>query len=831
MAQRTRRRKELIYKAEGPRTGPQPVRSGGPQNASIVRPDSRANRSLLWRVIFLMCACGAAMFIPLVAQLYKLQITEHEYYKELGVRNQTMDVAVSAGRGDILDRNGETLAMSATVYNLILSPRDAAEKQKTVDEQVQKNPQKYEYWNVNETIVDYLTDEFGLDEDWVRSRLTRTKVAWLEVVKEIPEEDADGIRKFIRDHKLVNALYLEPSSKRFYPNGSVASHVLGFMSQTETSGDQKVGAYGIEAYYEDQLAGKPGRVITAKNAAGTQMLSSYEAYMDAEQGSNVTLTVDEKIQAMAEQALKTAIEKYYVQKGGQITVLDPQTGAILANAVYPNYDPNDRLAVTDPDVQEELELIAAQSGTDSEEYGKAWNAAVQRQWRNTSILDTYEPGSTFKPFIVAAALEEGVVSMSSTFYCNGVAHYGGRDIHCHRRIGHGSEDLTGVLENSCNPAMMKIGVELLGAEKMWQYFEDYGLMDKTGVDMGGEGGGQVFWQDFGGKDYFTSLIGESSVATASFGQTFTVTPLRMITSFASLINGGHLLRPYFVQSISDSEGNVTYEHQVEEVRQVISAETSEKIRTMLESVVANPEASGKNAYCAGYRIGGKTGTAEKHENPPTKDVVCSFIGFAPADNPQILVLGTFDTPLRTSEGSSYTPGGTYIAGGNIAAPTIGPLIAQILDYMGIEKQYANSDELSGADVIVPAVTGKTQEEARTLLEQRNLNVRVVGDGEAVTAQIPAAGASIPGGSAVAIYMGMEAPADTVTVPNLVGKSPRQVETALNNLGLYVRATGVTGYSGATSAIDQTIAAGTEVARGTVVEVRFADDAIGDSTVQ
>jgi len=568
-------------------------------------------------------------------------------------------------------------------------------------------------------------------------------------------------------------------------------------------------------------------VVTSKNAAGTQMLSSYQAYLDAEEGGNVTLTVDEKIQTMAEQALRTAIEKYYVQKGGQITVINPQTGAILANAVYPNYDPNDRFVITDPDVQEELELIAAQSGTDSEAYKTALNAAVQRQWRNTSILDTYEPGSTFKPFVVAAALEEGVVNMSSTFYCSGVATYGGVPMHCHKLAGHGSEDLTGVLENSCNPAMMKIGVELLGAEKMWQYFEDYGLMDKTGVDMGGDAKG-IFWD--GGKDYFTSLIGESSVATASFGQRFNITPLRMISSFASLINGGHLLTPYFVQTITDKDGTVTYEHQTEEIRQVISEETSEKIRTMLESVVANPTASGKNAYCAGYRIGGKTGTAEKVETPRTTDVVCSFIGFAPADNPQILVLGTFDSPLR-QDGGSLTPGGTYIAGGNIAAPTVGPLIAQILDYMGIEKQYANSSELSKADVIVPALTGKTLEEATELLQGQNLTVRAVGDGESVTGQIPAAGASIPGGSAVAVYLGTEAPTDTVTVPNLVGMSPRAVETSLNNLGLYIRATGVTNYSGATSSIDQTIAAGTEVARGTVVEVRFADAAIGDSTVQ
>lgn len=824
MAQRARH-KEVIYKAEPkPR---QPSTQMKQRAAAAVKTDSRANRRLLLRVITLMCLCGVVIFIPLVVQLFKLQIQEHDYYEELGVRNQTRDVAVAAGRGSIYDRNGDVMALSATVYNLILSPRDALAKQESIDELVAKNPQKYEYWNVNEAIVDYLTDEFGLEEDRIRANLDRTSAAWLKMVTEISEEDAKGIREFIREHKLVNALYLEPTTKRFYPNGSVASHVLGFMSQTKDSGDEKVGAYGLEAFYEDQLSGKPGRVVTAKNAAGTQMLSSYEAYLDAEEGGDLTLTVDEKIQAMAEQSLRTAIEKYYIQKGGQITVLDPQNGAILANAAFPDYDPNDRMALTDPAAGEELEQIASQFGTDSDEYRNAQNLAVQRQWRNTSILDGYEPGSTFKPFTVAAALEEGVVSMNSTFYCDGVGDYGGAKIHCHRTSGHGSMDLTGTLENSCNDALMKIGVELLGAEKMWQYMEDFGLMEKTGVDIGGEGG-SIFWE--GGRDYFTSLIGESTVATASFGQTFKITPLRMITSFASLINGGHLVKPYFVQTITDGEGNVTFEHQTEEVRQVISEETSAKIRTMLESVVANPEASGKNAYCAGYRIGGKTGTAEKRDEN-TGDVVVSFIGFAPADDPKILVLATFDSPLRTSEGSSYTPGGTYIAGGNIAAPTVGPLIAQILDYMGIEKQYANSDELSGADVIVPPVTGKTLEEAKALLDERNLTLRVVGSGETVTAQIPASGASIPGGSAVALYMGAEAPTDTVAVPNLMGKSPRQVETALNNLGLYVRATGVTNYSGATSAIDQSIGEGVEVSRGTVIEVRFADDAIGDSTVQ
>lgn len=780
-----------------------------------MKKDGRANRSLLLRVVFLLCVCGLLLFIPLVWQLYKLQITEHDYYQNLAVEYQTSDTTVTANRGTIYDANGETLAISATVYNLILSPRDAAEKQADIDEKTAKDPEAY--WNVNETIVDYLTSEFDLSEEWVRSRLEKTSYQYIVMVTDIEDTKAKEIRSFISENKLTYALYLSPTSKRYYPYSATASHVIGFLGYTEDSGDQKVGAYGVEANYEASLAGKAGRVVTAKNASGTEMLSSYQAYMDAEDGSDVTLTIDYYIQSMAEQALEAGIQKYYVQKGGFVIVMEPNTGAILAMASSPDYDPNQYSQVIDSTAKAELESLASQYGTDSEEYTKALQSAQLEQWRNKALSDGYEPGSTFKALVVAAALEEGAVSLTNTFYCPGHASYGGWTIKCHKTAGHGSQTLTEALENSCNVALMEIGMKL-GAERFWQYLKDYGLMDQTGIDLAGEGKNQ-FWDE----DYFKSEEGLSSLAVASFGQTFKVTPIRMITSFASVINGGHLVTPYVVQRISDASGTITYERETEEVRQVLSESSSEKMRAMLESVVAN--GTGQNAYNAGYRIGGKTGTSEKRDENTT-DVIVSFMGFAPANDPKVLVLIGFDSPQRSSS-YHYTPGGTYISGGNIGAPVAGALITDILDYLGVEKQYTTSEEFSGSDVNVPTVTGKTFEEAKAALEGRNLSYRTVGNGDTVTGQIPAAGASIPGGSSVVLYLGAEVPTDTVTVPSLVGKSPTAVETALSNLGLYVRATGVSSYTSATSASSQSIAEGTQVARGTVVEVRFVNDSISD----
>ena len=462
--------------------------------------------------------------------------------------------------------------------------------------------------------------------------------------------------------------------------------------------------------------------------------------------------------------------------------------------------------------------MKAEEGDDAAD--DAWKDAWNRQMKNRALTDAYEPGSVFKPITVSIGLEEGAISMDDHFYCSGsmTAGPGLKPTHCHKKSGHLDQTLTEAVENSCNVALMTIA-QRIGAETMWKYFEDFGLFDKTGIDMAGEGG-SIFWS--GGKEYFTGPYGVQSVASSSFGQTFAVTPLQMISAFAAVINGGHLLQPYLVQSVADQDGNTVFYHETQEVRQVISGSTSDKVRGILESVVAN--GSGHNASMNGYRIGGKTGTSEKIDlkgkDETNDDVMCSFMGFAPADDPQVLVLVVYDTPKRSAPGSNYIASGTYISGGNIAAPMAGALIANILDYMGIEKQYS-SDQLAAADAPMPYVVGKELTVAKTAVQSAGLECRTVGTGNIVTHQVPSAGVSIPGGSNVILYLGDDAPEGQVETPDLTGLSPTAAKTKLEELGLFMRAAGVVDYTDASVVMAaQSVDAGVMVSPGTVVEVRF-----------
>ncbi len=791
--------------------------------------DRRANRSLLRRTIVLMAVFGAALFIPLGVQLWRLQIKQHEAWTERAANIQTRDVSVGASRGSIYDSAGNTLAMSATVYNLILSPKDLIEsvneKAKTSKE-LQNDAGEPDSAKVQAAIQAKqqlvrtgLVELLGLDDEKLAARLEKTNSRYQVLAYYLEDEQADAVRAFIKDNKLSGVLSLMPTSKRYYLYSSVGSHLLGFMAQTEDSGENKVGRLGLERVYEDELSGQAGRVVTATTGRGFQMLSSYENYLDAEDGENLTLTLDITAQSLAEQMLQEGIEAYDVKNGGFVIAMNPNTGAIYAMASSPDFDPNNYSSIIDSLLSSGLEKTKSKYGSDSDEYKEALTAARNKQWRNKALSDTYEPGSTFKALVVAAALEEGVISMDSTYYCGGASTIGGRTIHCHKRAGHGSQTLTQAVENSCNVALMEIG-QRLGAEKFWQYLEDYGFFEKTGIDLAGEGN-SVFWA--GGKEYFTSANGLSSLAVASFGQTFKVTPIQMITAFASVINGGHLIEPYVVEKISDSAGNTVSHHETVEVRQVLSESTSEKLRGILESVVAN--GTGGNAYMAGYRIGGKTGTSEKRDELDSDDVIVSFMGFAPADNPQVLVLVAMDSPTRKSPGSNYTASGTYISGGNMAAPIAGQLIAKILDNMGVEKQYSTK-ELSGTDTVVPSLVGLDKGSVKKRLEKAGFAVRMEGSGSTVTGQVPSAGLSIPGGSTVIVYLGEAIPEGQVEVPNLQGLSPAKVKEALESRGLFLRATGVSeDYSSNVAATGQSIEAGTQVAMGTVVEVHFISSVI------
>lgn len=754
--------------------------------------DRHKKQRVFRRTILLMVMFGVLSFLPLAGKLYQLQIVQHKELQEKAVNQQTRDMAVSADRGTIYDSEGNILAISATVHNLVVSPKDIIEN--GLDKSL---------------IASGIADLTGADAGKILKRLENTKSQYEVIVRKMEEEDAEKVRAFIKDNRLGSGVYLEPDSKRYYPYSSLASHVIGFV------GAENEGRYGVEKVYDDLLSGVGGRVVTAKNGAGTEMLSKYENYIDAQDGRNVHLTLNATIQGFVEKALEEGIEKYDIQNGGFGIAIDPKTGGILAMASNGGYDLNNFSTIADPAKAEALAAMRDDPNVTEEDYQKAVGLALNEQWRNRCVNDTYEPGSTFKSIVLASALEEGVVDLNSQFFCNGVARVGGFDIHCSKRTGHGQQDLTLAVKNSCNPAFMDIG-QRLGADRFYDYMEDFGLLGTTGSDLLGEGG-SVIWS----RKFFTSEEGLSSLATASFGQTMKITPIQLITAASAVVNGGHLITPHVLDYTTDSDGNVVDTYQVNEVRQVVSEETSATVRDILEQVVAT--GTGKNTYQAGYRIGGKTGTSEKTgANENEDDYIVSFLGVAPANDPQVVLLLAYDTPKPATPGSSWTAGGTYISGGNIAAPMAGPLLRQILDYLGVEKQYS-AGELSGADTAVPQVVGYNEEQAAAALSKRGFPYRKVGEGEKVTGQIPAAGAVVPGGSQVILYMGEAAPSDPVTVPDLSGLSPDKAKQALANVNLYLRGTGSAKYfTSATLAANQSIAPGTQVEPGAVVEVTFVE---------
>lgn len=776
--------------------------------------DRRANRTVLWRSIFLMVVFGVVVFIPLLWKLWDIQIVKHEYYQELAINQQTGDLPISADRGTIYDTKGNILSISATVQTVVLSPRRVVELQQEYAEAVAEAKEgDGEYPDypepTDEFIASGLSAILGVEESAVLDHLATDK-AYRVVKSKVEEDVAAQVLAFVSENKLSNSIYLEPDSKRYYPYSSLASHVIGFVNS------ENQGAYGLEARYNDVLSGESGRVVTAKNAKGTDMLTRYENYIDSVDGENIHLTLDATIQSYLESALAEGIETYEVRYGGFAIAMDPKTCAILGMASSPEYDLNNPQTVADSDTIQGLLWLAGKA----DESGYSLGDAQQAQWRNKALNDTYEPGSTFKSLVLAAALEEGVVSESDTFTCTGSYKVADRTIKCHKHEGHGTQTLAEAVENSCNPAFIMIG-QKLGAEKFYDYMERYNVIGMTGVDIPGEASSENLWWS---RDLFTSPNGITSLATASFGQRFQVTPIQLITAVASVINGGHLMEPYVVDYTTDGDGNVLYQHQATEVRQVVSEATSETVRTILEGVVDG--GTGKNAYMAGYRIGGKTGTSET----TTRDEhnIVSFVGFAPANDPQVIVLLAYDGPTPVTPGSNYTAGGYYISGGNMGAPMAGQLIANILDYMGVQKQYT-PEEISGADTMVPKLTGHYLDYAKSLLEQSGLTCRVVGEGTVVRGQIPAQGAYIPGNSQVVLYLdGEEVPTDQVEVPNVIGLTPEEVQSALTKAGLYLRATGATDYySGSCKAASQSIAESTLVDLGTVVEVRFVDGSIQD----
>ncbi len=774
----------------------------------------RANQVIRSRTVLIMSLLGVVTFLALFWKLYDLQIRQHAELQEKAVAQQTASTVVTASRGTIYDSGGNVLAESATAELIFLSPLEIQafvdDQEDAIEEAAKEAEEKGESYTPPEVldqsyIARGLSRILGLDEETILTKMEKTETQYQELVKKAEQDVADEVRRFINgeiddegnavpedQQRSLRGIFLRPNTKRYYRYGSLASNVLGFVNA------DNIGAYGLEAQYDSVLNGTAGLTVTAKNNYNQPLLFNYEQYYDAENGGNLVLTLDVNVQYYLEKGIESMVKKFDAKNGATGIVMDVNTGAIVAMASYPNYDPNDYSTVTDEKLLATLEGLTE----GSKEYNEALGAAQLKQWRNKCYQDTYEPGSTFKPVTLATALEEGKVTMNTTFTCNGSIRVQGwnKPIYCSNHSGHGVQDLKTATSNSCNPAFITMGLKI-GTQTYYQYLKSFGFMESTGVDLPAEVGGGIFASE---KDFNSNVV---SLASYSFGQTFNITPLQLIRAQAATINGGYLYTPYLVDQILDDDGNIISQHESVPVRQVVSEETSAKVRECLEYVVSS--GTGRNGQVAGYRIGGKTGTADK---TGTGDIVVSFMCFAPADDPQYIMLITMDTPSRTT--------GTYPSGGNMVAPTASQIMSEILPILGVEPDYTSQD-LAAAETTVPNVVGKSLEDAKEKLTSIGFNVRTVGNGATVTDQTPVGGAIVPSNATIVLYLGAEKPDTPCTVPNVVGKSAAAANEAITNAGLIMKVTGATSSSsGNVYAISQDTSPGTQVKAGTVITVQM-----------
>ncbi len=750
-------------------------------------------------MLFTMAFC-VLFFAVIGGRLGYLMLGKHDEYEALAIGNQTRSTRVTASRGVIYDRNMTTLAASASVENVFLDPLELSKNNVDID-----------------FLARNLASILDLSEEYIKEQAADTKMRYKKIKSKQSQEVCDRVRSFISENNIVG-VHLEPDSLRYYPNNEVASQILGF---TNT---ENVGSEGLEAYYNSVLEGTAGAVITTKGNNETEMLYSYEKYYEASNGDSLVLTVDLTVQRALEKQLQDAIDRYDVLNGAFGIVMDVNTGEIVAMATLGGYDPNNYLEIFDPELYEQSEEIydaAIKYPEDSEERSEKlseYNSLVAKarlaQWRNRCVSDGYEPGSTFKVITMAAAIDSGAVTLDDHFYCAGKEQFEGREqiLNCWQHYGHGDQTTAQALQNSCNLAFGHIGL-MTGGEALYDYCEAFGLMKATGVDLPGEANGL-----FHSRERLSNFrtYGTSYLISTSFGQTVKPTPIQIVRAISAVVNGGYLLEPYIVSEVLDEEGNVVQKNERNVIRQVISSETSKIMCNMLESVVT--EGTAKNAKVVGYTIGGKTGTSEKTDTLDesgnyTNDKIVSFVGVAPMENPQYIVLVALDTPNPNS--------GMYVSGGVMAAPTVAAVFEDILPYLGVEANYSDED-MYRVNVSMPNVVGKTETEAAEILGKNYLEYRIIGNGDKIVSQIPAVGKAVPGHSTVLLYTDDSMPTNTVIVPNLMGMTVSQATAALNDLGLYLQAKGTDSTAWHVIVTSQNIAEGTEVSLGTTITVLFAD---------
>ncbi|MGN1420256.1 MAG: penicillin-binding transpeptidase domain-containing protein [Eubacterium sp.] len=712
-------------------------------------------------IIFLMTASGVRVFY--------LQTVRGEELAQKAESQQLKDTEISAMRGTIYDSDGNVLAQSATVWNIFLDPLE-------IDSEEER-----------ELIVDEFTKLFEYDDEERQELYKKTKAEnHYEIVeKKVENNVKEKISEFVSENKLGDCIGSEQATKRYYPYGSLASSVIGF------TGADDQGLSGIEAYYDEELTGTNGRIITAKDAVSNKIANDYETSVEASDGDSLYLTINQTIQYYLEKGLRETMEEYQA-KGAYGVVMNCNTGAVLAMSSLPDYDCNNPYKLTYSKNKKAIKKF-----TDKTEKQEAESAAVQNQWRNFTVSDTYVPGSVFKTFIACAALEENVATLDTTYTCTGSIQVDKYTMKCHYHPGHGTENFTQGLENSCNPFFITIG-QKLGVHNYFKYFDAFGFTEKTGIDLPGEASPQYYTED---------QYGIVELSSASFGQTNSLTPIQVCTGLCAIANGGKLVQPYLVSSIVDSSGKTVKKTETTVKRQVISSETSATVRQMMKSVVDN--GTGKNGYVAGYSVGGKTGTStklgESKEGEGDKYIV-SFGAIAPSDNPEIAMLIIIDEPNQD------------LGGGALCAPIAAQVVEEAMNVLGIEPKY-DEEEMKNLSKYTPNVVGKSVEDGKTELKENGLNCYVFGNGDKIVRQCPTGAGTVPNGGTVFVYT-EDGDKQMSTVPDFTGLTVNEAKDLARMNDLNIEISGNNMSSGTVVAFRQSEEKETKVEKGTVITVTF-----------
>lgn len=749
------------------------MQSPGSKNNSKKRAKKGPAQRLRQRTAILILLILVLGFGAAVLRLTYLTTVQSSELQESAVDLQLADTTVSAKRGTIYDANGNVLAESASVWQVVMSPVNF------------KNDKQ------RQAAAKGLSEIFDLEYNDVLDD-TKQQSHYVVVKRRIESDEREKVLELIdtlkKDYSCSGVIQLLDDYKRYYPKNSLASSVIGF------TGSDDQGLEGIEYEYDSYLSGTPGRIITAQNARGTDMPFRYEQNVESEDGNNVYLTIDETIQSICEKYMQKGVEDNNVLNKGVCIAMDVNTGAILAMVTTDGYDLNNPYELSAKD-KKKIKSTAKSKQAEAE------SAALSNMWRNKAVADTYMPGSVFKMCVASAALEENLVNEKTSFTCTGSISVEGETIHCSNISGHGTQNFVEVISNSCNPAFIQIG-QMLGAGKFRQYYQGFGFSDKTGIDLPGEAE-DSFWKE--GK------MGGVDLAVASFGQNFTITPIQMITACAAVSNGGYVVQPHVVSKITDSKGNVIKTVDKKVKRQVISDDTSKKMNEYLEY---NTERQGAAAgYISGYKVAGKTGTTEKRgvtkvESSFSEDYISSFCGYAPADDPQIAMLVFFDTP----DGDAYY-------GSQVSSPVFINIMSEVLPYLDVKTSYTD-EELGYVDASAGDYTGVSVDEAKTAVEADGFTATVKGNGSTVISQIPTVSSGLQKGGSIVLYTDSDSQSETVSVPSLIGLSPDEVNDVASAYGLNVSFSGATTSSGTSSS--QNVEAGTSVSPGTVITVSFAD---------